>query len=279
MTLRWPDGSLLSTTVVKIVEPVEKHGEGTHDEEAHGNWSRGSASTEFVSPNIEENLSWEQVSSNLTSARHAVLKSASHEINELVGIHSHEYAAVGSWGDGREESIVITTESSPDFDTVRVAAAMKGLLADQKAVIAFRERPGGRAGLYVFDLPSKDVRLTSAALAEHGVQYHTLVPQKDGIRVYVFSPDGGGDDDVRKAATALGTAVVYGAAGDGEFIGSDSSRPRGRAHYREVIDGWLGARGGRDREAWAQLYRTLAERVSRVTKSILGGLFWLHHRT
>lgn len=263
---------------VLLEAEVSKHGDGSHDEADHGNWARGVSAegraTEFVSPNIEDNLSWDRVEGNLHSARHTAVFRAGLAVNKLVGLPSESHTAVGSWGDGREGSIVTTTASSRDFESVRVAAAMKGLLADQKAVIAFRERPEGKATLYHFDVSGRGgFKGVSSALTEGGVVYHTLVPHQGGVRVFVFSPDGAGADDVNKTAKQLGADALYRTDGDGEFIGSDSSRPRGRAAYREVIERWVAAGGEHNRQGWQELYRNHAERISRVTKSVIGGLF------
>ena len=159
--------------------------------------------------------------------------------------------------------------SSPDYASVRAAAAMKGLLLDQKAVIAFRAEPGGKQLMARFEVDGT-ARETSAALKANGLTYHTVVAKGGSTEVWVFATDGKAEvGNVRSAAKAMGARGIRAWQGRGEFIGDNSdrpSRPRARSIYRKELDRFLAGGGESHRAEWNRAFDHWSAEIARVSK-------------
>jgi hypothetical protein len=217
-------------------EPRDPHGRWTEV----GGGSDEPEGFEFISPNVEHtNLA--AASSQLTSQRQKALRVASSEVDRQLGVDSSDQDIIGAWKDGAENSLMSTIHNAK-WDQLRVSAAMKGHLADQKSVLIFQDKPQSGAVLYKFEAQG-DVQAIHHHLLEDGVAFHTLVPHKDdkGATVYVADLDGSIHDAVDKASSRYHSNVEY-RFGIAEFIGTTSEegtdreqRDDARRAYEQVI--------------------------------------------
>jgi len=176
----------------------------------------------------------------LNGDRHKKISEASAEIDKALGITSENHPAIGAWSDGAENSMMVV---SPGASTaqVRAASAMKGYIADQKAVLVFHPSHTGRNVLASFDVEGKAVELHEKLLKE-GLSFHTLQPVgKRRFRVHVFGSDNATIDAVDKASLEF-DAIPEFVRGDGEFIGTTKEdgtdreqRDDARKQYEQVI--------------------------------------------
>jgi GNAT superfamily N-acetyltransferase len=241
-------------------EPRDEHGRWTDG----GGGSAGSVEPEsaFVSPNIAEHLDFSQAVAGLNSPRQQQLTKASAEIDKELGITSTNSRVIGAWADGAENSMMVTAKGASPA-AMRAASAMKGWLADQKAVLVFHPAKGGKELLAHFDVKG-DVNQIHADLLKDGVAFHTLEPIGDGKhRVHVYATDNATVEAVRKAAQHNDNASVRFTTGAGEFIGTkletgsdreqrDDARRVYSETIRQIADS--GGLGGRDlNEAWDRI--------------------------
>ena len=219
-----------------------------------GRWSTGAGGSgvggvEMVSPNVHEGLTIDQVIGELHGQRAQNIIDQSREVDKILGIDSSHAAAVGAWVDGAENSILVTIPHQVSYDQIETSAAMKGMLADQKAVIPFRVELGGPDSMYRFTAPSSDMRAVHTELEKQGIEYHTLQPVGNGINVWVFDKGSEISDKVFKVGASYGTkAEVF--KGRGDFLGGET-RDQGRAAYTAVIERSLGQN---QRVQWDRLY-------------------------
>jgi hypothetical protein len=171
---------------------------------------------EFVSPNVGK-LDFHDAVAGMKSARQRALLIAGNEIDRRLGLHGMSKSVVGAWSDGAENS-VMTQTTGDDFEHLRVAAAMKGYLADQKAVLAFDENPRGNAWLYTFKAKGslEDIH---HMLLNDGLHFHTLEPASGGAIVHIVDMEGTAQGAVAKAAQSYGSRVIA-RRGDTAFIGT-----------------------------------------------------------
>ena len=134
---------------------------------------------EFVSPSTEVGMGLPKAVSALAGpAVKAWLKTSS-EIDQGLGIAAWDRPAIsGPWADGAEPS-VMTVTTGATMDQLRVAAAMKGAVANQKSVLVVNENPSGKGILYRFHATG-DLALINKSLVQDGVAFHTLVPFDGG---------------------------------------------------------------------------------------------------
>ena len=140
---------------------------------------------------------------------------------------------------------------------------MKGLLAEQKAVLAFQNDPDGPDRMWKVRVESKDVKETHEKLLKLGIENHTLVDHGTHHEVYIFD-QGGEIADKVQSFQMKGGHHVEGVRGSGEFIGSWTSREEGASKYREVLSAFA-SNGQAHRDAVKQFHqlrrRWLSERV------------------
>jgi predicted ABC-type ATPase len=234
----------------------------------------GAGAVTFVSPNREENVTFDQAAGRLHGFEQRRLNTVTQLIDRKLGISGKTASGIGAWSDGAEPTVVSYLPTR-DYEKVRTAAAMQGLLAEQKAVIPFVQGRGGRDVLHVIDVPNHDLAGLHQQLLKDGVQFHTLQPTPSGTRVLVFNP--GGDNGTARAVKQFALGVHGDRSrlrGRGEFLGSWTSRAEGAKTYQQVIDAYRrpvgGGAGGRELGWWDQLHPTF-----RAGQKILGkSLTW-----
>jgi hypothetical protein len=234
-----------------------------HRDEA-GRFSTRS-STSFFSPNVGEGFSVSQGNSRTGSYEQSKYRKVSNTIDKMLGIQGDMSNAVGAWSDGGENSLMSEYKRTP-YEKVRVATAMKGLLAQQKGVITFNRDPKGPSRLHTLsDIPFDNAADISAALVEGGMPYHTLVKRGKKFDAVIF------EDKSTKAvrtqvslfAEATGANLTQ-QRGNGALLGSWDSRADGIAQYKKVIDKYLSSKP-KEKAAWES---TLATHKFRAAKML-----------
>ena len=205
-----------------------------------GRWTDGGGSdVAFISPNVST-LSIHEAVNALNGDRHKKIAEASNAIDRALGIKGENHPVIGAWSDGAENSIMVT---SPGASTaqVRAASAMKGYIADQKAVLVFHPNHDGQNVLASFDVEGKPVDLHERLLKE-GLSFHTLEPVGEGrFRVHVFASDDATVDTVAKVSAGFDVVPEF-VRGSGEFIGTTKEdgtdreqRDDARRQYEQTI--------------------------------------------
>lgn len=208
---------------------------GKSKDEAAGPKDAVERAYQFFSPNVAENMNFQEAHAALKSTNQAHFKTISNDILKQVGLgKSKAHDAIGDWSDGAENSVVQEIHNPKDFDTVKYAAAWMGRMAKQKAVLAFMQDKDGKDSVYETELPEKDVQKLRSVLSEKGVAFRSIIPTAKGHRVIVFDEGG----SIRNNMAAVGDhydAEIHETKGRGEFIGSGTRTGADKA-YREVID-------------------------------------------
>jgi predicted ABC-type ATPase len=196
-----------------------------------GRWT-STGSVELYSPNVEENLTFADAQKRLGGADQARFRSIANGIDKQLGLQTKSQNAIGDWKDGAENSVVTYVKPGMDFDTVRYSTVIKGLSANQKAVVAFNVQPGGEDSIYHFHTDGKanDVR---NVLDVNGLSFRTLVPVESGTDVVIFDPGRKLQANVEKVAEHYGTQVDQ-YDGKGEYIGGDT-RAEGAKQFKGII--------------------------------------------
>jgi hypothetical protein len=145
----------------------------------------------FLSANTDDGLSPAEASRRLRSPGQSRFKQVAGDILRQVGAPGAEVKdAVGDWAGGTENSLLAFVPDAPDFPTVCYAALWFGVLAEQKAVLAFREEPGGADAVVVVDVAERDLARLRGVLDRHAVPFRTLLPTTRGYRVVVYDEGG-----------------------------------------------------------------------------------------
>lgn len=187
----------------------------------------------MISPSIDD-IDYDEAKRRLDSPRQKALQERFAQVDAALGVRSKSTPAVGAWKDGAENSTIVEYPADTDWDTMVTSACMKGLLAEQKAVLAFKPEPGGKDSLWKLKLKSGDDKGIHEALLNAGIENHTLTRTDSGYEVTIY-------DEGHKLAVAVrdfalqGDAHVENTQGKGEFIGSWTSREEGAAEYRRRI--------------------------------------------
>lgn len=179
--------------------------------------ARGPASM-FVSPNVDSGLTLDDAINNLDGPRQTAVMDANDRINNLLGLEGDQQSVVGAWTDGAENSVAMDIPSGTDYDTLRAAAAMKGEIGDQKAVLLFQSGEGSQAlSQFTLDGNMQDVH---DMLLKSGIDQHTLQDLGDGkIGVTVLSTDQQGLEALNDFGAANDITIDT-RLGRGEFIGT-----------------------------------------------------------
>jgi hypothetical protein len=199
--------------------------------------SRGA---DFVSPNKGE-LSYKEAKNRLESQEQSLLLKYSDKINRALGIKGSTASVVGAWADGAENSTVGLYDDNVSYEAIRAASSLKGLIEKQKAVIAFKARKGGTARLTEV-LLGGSIDDHHKAMLDFGIEFHTLQPTKTGVTAWVFQEksDSKLNGLIKSYAKGAG-GKVKAWAGDGDFIGSWTSREEGAKAYLSEIDKYVKA--------------------------------------
>ena len=241
----------------------------------HGRWTSGGGGggimapqggREFFSGNTDD-LSFDEAAGALSSASQSHIEAMSADVDRSLGLRATDTSVIGAWSDGAENSVMTTVEDA-DWNKLRVSGAMKGALANQKAVLVFKEGEGDD-GLVTFEAKGGlgDIH---AALLDDGLAFHTLVPTSGGAQVVVIASDDATMDAIDKAATRYGSEVSY-RTGKAEYLGVDGngSREDAQQAYARIIQGsgveGVGAAWDGLRDRWGKV----AKVFRRVVKAFL----------
>jgi hypothetical protein len=154
----------------------------------------------FLSPNTDDHLSLAEVSRRLASPVQKQYRLLAGDIVRQLGVADVQvHDSVGDWGDGVENSLLVVLPAA-EPQTLRCAAAWFGLIAQQKAVLAFRPDPAGTDVLMILDLPQHNLDAARQLLDRHGVRDRTLMAHAHGCRVFVLTTNGSVADALRQAA-------------------------------------------------------------------------------
>jgi ADP-Ribosyltransferase in polyvalent proteins len=233
-----------------------------------GRWTDGSmGGLQMVSPNVLENMGFDDAVRAMGEPRSKEVLQASQEVDGIVGLNIRHFPALGAWSDGAENSLLCRVEPPATYDEIKVSAAMKGMLADQKAVIPFRVEEGGPDSMYSMTVNSSDLKQLNKELVGMGIEYHTLEPTGSSTNVWVFDQGSELRDKIREAAGKYDAQPKVW-RGRGEILGSFESRTEGREAYEETIARTLGPDKRGRWEGFYNRWRTTHE----VLKTALRGL-------
>lgn len=234
----------------------------------------GRSPTTFVSPNIGE-MTFDQAVGALDGERQKALLAASKEIDKELGIASEQEAAIGAWQDGAENSLMVLMPGATEEQAL-VASAMKGALANQKAVLVFTPAEGGEAYIATFNATGGLSEIHDSLLSA-GLAFHTLAPTASGAQVIVYGSDQATIDAIDVAAGASNVSIVK---GSGTFLGTSLStgsdaeqRADAQSVYRATIEG-AGTVAGRNAAAvwdsvsdhWSATLQALTKALARFFK-------------
>lgn len=190
---------------------------GSRDPHNPGKFApKGAAGGVFASPNVGH-LKLGEARHALMSHRHRAFRSASADIDRQTGVAGREDDVIGAWADGAENSVMLTAKGA-NLSQLRLNAAMKGLLGHQKSILIFKDDLGGPNRLYSFHMDS-DIDEAHEQLSKAGLEYHTLVPRRDGVDAIVVDLDGSAFDPLDKFAED-NNLTVSARNGEAQFIGT-----------------------------------------------------------
>ena len=251
--LRAEEWERIRAAAVALLARAGDWDESEHPRDDRGRFAGGGGGDDgaaaFISPNVS-NLSFEEAVAALKSPGQLRLNSAARFIDDKLGIQSTNYPAIGAWSDGAENSMMVVANGATQAQ-MRAASAMKGYLADQKAVLIFYPAASGEswetisAGEYLLNFEaSGDVGDIHQRLLNDGLAFHTLEPLGgDRFRVHVYAADDDTADTVDRAAEEFGSDVKA-IRGQGEFLGTHlesgtdrEQRDDARRVYEETIKG------------------------------------------
>lgn len=201
-----------------------------------------------LTPNTDD-LNFEEALARTRSSNQKAFKKIVEHINEQIGLKAHIHNAVGDWSNGAENSLLQSIREPIDPKTTDYLAAWYGLLANQKAVLAFNPHHGGLDSVYEVEVPSTDLKSVRKSLDAAGIQFRTLVPTKKGTKVVLFDAKRENREQVAQWAGEH-SATVRESIGTGRFIGDKPTRTAARAAYRKIITAYeaeAGKAGGKVR--------------------------------
>ncbi len=190
----------------------------------------------FASPNIEENLTFDQALQNLDGDRHQKMKQAFENVDAQLGLTVESRSIIGDWGDGAEDSVLLAYSHYQDIDELRYAMAWKGLIAEQKAVLLFEEQNNGEHKIYSFEVDDT-IKGVRKSLSDYGIEFRSIEIGNERPRVVIVDLDQTMGEAITKVAGQYNVTVEK-IEGQGEFIGVDSERTRSEAHaeYQRIIE-------------------------------------------
>jgi hypothetical protein len=194
----------------------------------------------FLSANTDDHLSLHEASRRLASPEQ---KLSHHLVAEILrelrlrGASVHD--AVGDWSDGVENSLVVVLPAAEPA-SLRCAAAWFGLLARQKAVLAFHADPAGVDVLTKLDLPGVDLGALRLQLDRSGILDRTIVPHPHGAGVLVVDEGGRLNGPLECLARKLGGRLRR-QAGRCDSLAAPT-RPLAEQRYHAVLKEYHAAR-------------------------------------
>lgn len=213
-----------------------------------------------VSPNTEENLSFEESVRRLQSERHRAMKERFlMHAKHVVGEPSQVLDVVGDWKDGSENSVLIRWDRPVPFDQLGYAAAHMGLDAEQKAVVWLSGDPQGPDRYYRFvsQVPVEELR---DRLADTGFFAWSLdLRQQPRVGVHLLVQGKKGQEQISRLQQAHREIIVVGTEviSPGRFGGIEgNTREEAARLYRQTIEEYQNrfrSEKSCDREAIRQL--------------------------
>jgi hypothetical protein len=143
----------------------------------HGRWTTGEGLT-FVPPNTGH-LDIRTAFHALSSQRHEAMVVAGRDIDTSLGVHSETHSGIGAWKNGAEDTTISIVHGAT-WNKIRAIAAMKGYIAEQKAVLAFQKTEKGTDFLANFHTEGSLEEIYQK-LINLGVENHTLVPERPAV--------------------------------------------------------------------------------------------------
>jgi hypothetical protein len=196
--------------------------------------ARAGRSYLFLSPNTDDNLSLNEAVGRLGEPAQAHYRTLTADILRGLGVpYARVHDAVGDWSGGVENSLLAVVDCPTDAATLRCAAALFGLHAEQKAVLAFHADAAGTDVLAVLDLPRRSLAEVRQLLDEHGLRDRTIVPHDSGCRVVLL--DEGGRQAVALARIGRTPGARLAAHCGRALAVAAQSRDLARRRFHEVI--------------------------------------------
>ena len=209
---------------------------------------------QFVSPNEKTHLSMDDSIGAINSEKQAWLTRTCQDVDKFCGFKSQVMSSVGVWKDPQvgvdtENSTFTVISKVPDAETLKYSAALKGLAANQKAVLNITMDPKGADTIYHVSIPhdTSDVnwkgnlQRIQGAMDKLGLEAATMIRTPHGTDVAVFEQGGTKQIDAAKRLAAFFGATGEDSKCTGEFVGA----------YKPELD------DAAQREASAQEYRSI----------------------
>ena len=220
--------------------PEEVLADATEEELADVEAGDGNAgrSVGLVSPNKEDRtLTLEEAARAIHSPRHKRMRKQFAAIDGALGMTGTYIDIIGDWVDGAENSLVIEYSQYRDFSELRYAMAWKGLVAEQKTVIAFEEVEDGPHSVFRAEIAATipDAR---KALDEAGIPFRSLIDSGPGHILVVVYDDGESIPNAPEKIDSFGSRFgvnVEQIRGRGAEIGAYSGREQARQEYERII--------------------------------------------
>ncbi len=189
----------------------------------------------FLSPNTDDHLSPAEASRRLASPAQFQYHQLAGDILKQLGVNDAKvHDVLGDWDDNVENSLLVVLPAAHP-QTLRCAAAWFGLVAQQKAVLAFHPDPEGNHRLTVLDLPGRNLAAVRRLLDEHGIHDRTILVHQGGCRVIVLESHLA-DPALRDAALAA-HGRLHSYTGRGECL-AGGTRLQARERYAEIIQAY-----------------------------------------
>lgn len=199
----------------------------------------------FSSPNVKEDLSFEQAQAALISPEHVSMRKTYQDILRKEKVDATVEDAIGDWADGAENTTVTVSKNFESYEHLRSVAAQLGIASKQKAVIPFMVDKAGKDVLYTIDVPGKVPSAVREGLTKHGIQFRTLATIEGGTRVKIFDQGATLAENVKSFNKEYGTKATK-ISGTGEFLGGNT-RAEGATAYEGAIRQHRGRDGSTSR--------------------------------
>ena len=221
----------------KIFEVATFAYDPLQERDESGKWtSGGGAGGEIlVSPNIKENMNYEEAKKMTDSPEHARAVSIARDAIKKQDMDGEVESGIGDWEDGAENSIKIDVKGVKDFDQLKYTASKLGASLNQKAVVAFQKKKDGPDILHKIsaDRPMDEVR---KILSDNGISFRTMVGDRAKTSVTILDQGSQLTANVAKFLGAI-NGKSEAVRGVGEFIGGDT-RIAGKKAYKSIIDNY-----------------------------------------
>ena len=221
----------------KIFEIATFAYDPSQERDESGKWTSGGGTGGeiLVSPNIKENMNYEEAKKMTDSPEHARAVSIAKDAIKKQDMDGKVESGVGDWEDGAENSIKIDVKGVKDFDQLKYTASKLGASLNQKAVVAFQKKKDGPDILHKIsaDRPMDEVR---KILSDNGISFRTMVGDRAKTSVTILDQGSQLTANVAKFLGAI-NGKSEAVRGVGEFIGGDT-RIAGKKAYKSIIDNY-----------------------------------------